>query len=67
MNNQTVRHEDDSPGIGDDDMDDFISPQKKIEREPEREPDDSGLEGNITHSILEKEKGLKGKIQFGQG
>lgn len=32
LNNQTVRHEDDSPGM--DELDDNL-----VEREPEREPD----------------------------
>lgn len=58
--NQTVRQEEDSMGI-DEDGDDMLDSDcpsvkknplsKMIEREPEREPDNSGLEGNITYNL----------------
>ena len=63
MNNQTVRHDEDSPGIDDEDMhidddDDFFKgkPQKNIiEAEPEREPENNKVEGNVTISMLDQE------------
>jgi hypothetical protein len=33
-------------------------PKTMIEREPEREPDNSVLEGNVSHSMIENEKGV---------
>jgi hypothetical protein len=72
--NQTVRHEDESimpneddddePAVIEDDSDDQShrrGGRNMVEREPEREPDQSMQEGNITKSILDKEKGITGK------
>jgi hypothetical protein len=59
--NQTVRQEEDSVMGIDEEADDMADSQnvpfkqnplhKMIEREPEREPDNSGLEGNITYNL----------------
>lgn len=67
--NQTVRGEDESVF---DDEDPIIEdesaimnkkqnpPKYMIEREPEREPDYSCLDGNITYSVLENENAMNG-------
>ncbi len=60
MNNQTVRQDDDSPGVGDHDDDDPFARNNPIEREPEREPDYSYVEGDITKSVLENEQAVAG-------
>lgn len=33
-------------------------PKNMVEREPEREPDHSFLDGNITHNVIDNEKGI---------
>lgn len=73
--NQTVRQEDESvlPHEEEDDDEPAVIEDESVvysqrmggrnmvEREPEREPDQSVQEGNITKSILEKERGITGK------
>lgn len=59
-----MRQEEDSPSL-EDDLNDLgsgvNSPLKNlIDAEPEREPDYSRMEGNITHSVLENEKAVHG-------
>jgi hypothetical protein len=67
INNMNMRGEEESV-IADDDEpimeDDFYSnkkmnpPKNMIEREPEREPDYSNFDGNISHSVTENEKSV---------
>jgi len=43
--------------------DDDVVVSNPIDREPEREPDQSFQEGNITQTKLENEKGILGKTK----
>ena len=59
-----MNFDDEEPAVLDDDEDIMRSPKRGtktiVEREPEREPE---FEGNVTHSVLDKEKGFKKEIQ----
>jgi len=59
---ESVLADDDEPIMDDDgqfsNRKNLNPPLSMIEREPEREPDYSNVDGNISHSMIEIERGI---------